>query len=194
MIRVILITFSLFLFSISLYGQDSSFKLYQYVNATSKLKFSMNIPQSWKEMPEPDGTGYFQSFVETDSLGTSIKKLCLDSVIYKLKYFSTPINQATKEMGFVDHGNNMFHYEVNNFINIVVGFEMKEDDYNGLNCSFYTNLPCEGKKSKKERKKTNAMMVYLFFSNGAETICIEGNGIPLSESALEKIKSTFKFY
>jgi len=150
----------------------------------------MDIPQSWKEIPEHDGTGYFQSFVETDSLGVPIKKLCLDSVTYKLKYFSTPIPQAMEEMGFVSHANNMFQYELNNFIHIVVGFEMKNNNYNGLNCSFYTSLPCEGKKSKKK----NAEMLYLFFSNGAKTICMIGNGIPLEESALVKIENTFKFY
>lgn len=174
----------------SLNSQDVSFKSYQYGNVTSGLKFSMDIPQSWKEMPQNDGTGYFQSFVETDSLGTPIKKLCLDSVIYKLKYFSTPIPQAMKRMGFVDHGNNIFQYEVNKFIHIVVGFEIKSNNCKGLNCSFYTNLPCEGKKSKKK----SAEMVYLFFSNGAETICIVGNGIPLTELTLGKIESTFKFH
>jgi hypothetical protein len=189
MIRAILISFGLILFSISLYSQDVSFKSYQYSNPTSGLKFSMNIPQSWKEIPEQDGTGYFQSFVETDSLGTAVKKLCLDSVIYKLKYFSSPIPQAMKEMGFYAHGNNMFQYELNDFIHIVVGFEMKGNNYNGLNCSFYASLPCEIKKSKKK----SAEMLYLFFSNGAETICIINNGISLTEPALVKIESTFKF-
>jgi hypothetical protein len=150
----------------------------------------MDIPQSWKEITENDGTGYFQAFVETDSLGTPIKKLCLDSVTYKLKYFSNPIPQALETMGFVARGNNMFQYELHNFIHVVVGFEMKGDNYNGLNCSFHTSLPCEGKKSKKK----NAEMVFLFLSNGSETICIIGNGIALAESALVKIEKTFRFY
>ena len=190
MIRGPLISFGLILFSISLYSQDVSFKSYQYSNATSRLKFSMDIPQSWKEIPEHDGSGYFQTFVETDSLGTPIKKLCLDSVTYKLKYFSTPIPQALNEMGFLALGNNMFQYKLNNFIHIVAGYEMKDNNYNGLDCSFFTSLPCEDKKSKKK----SAEMLYLFFSNGAETICIVGNGISLVESAIVKIERTFKFY
>src|SRR5688500_4524977 len=105
MIRGIVISLVLILFSISIYSQNLSFKSYQSGNATSKLKFSMDIPQSWKEIPENDGTGYFQSFVETDSTGMIIKKMCLDSVIYRLKYFPTSITQAMDELGFRAFGN-----------------------------------------------------------------------------------------
>lgn len=191
MIRGILISLALIPFSISLYSQNVSFKSYEFGSATSKLRFSMEIPQSWKEIKEHGRTGYFQSFVETDSIGTVIKKLCLDSVTYKLKYFSSPISQAIDELGFHAHGNNLFQIELNDFIHIVVGFEMKSNNYNGLNCSFKTSLSCEGKKSKR---KSDAEMVYLFFSNGAETICLIGNGIPLEESILVRIENTFKFY
>src|SRR5688572_374955 len=150
MTRSILISFALILFSISLYSQNTLYKSYEYDNVDSRLKFSLNTPQSWKEIPEYDGTGYFQSFIETDSIGTVIKKHCLDSVIYKLKYFSTAIPQAMVEMGFRNRGNNIFQYELNNFIHIVVGFEMKGNNYQGLNCSFKASLPCESKRSKKK--------------------------------------------
>jgi len=149
----------------------------------------MDIPQTWKEIPEDDGTGYFQSFIEADTVGIPIKKLCLDSVSYRLRHFPTDIPQALEEMGFHTSGSNIFRYVLNNYIHIVVGFEMNANNYKGLYCSFKAKLPCEVKKTKKE----NAKMQYLLFSNGAETICLINNGIPLTESALLKIEQTFKF-
>jgi hypothetical protein len=189
MIKDIFISFALIVSQTILYGQNELFKSYKYDNTTSKLKFSLDIPNSWKEIPQ-NGSGYLISFLDTDSSGTAIKKLCLDSVIYKLKYFPTPISQAMRDMGFQARGNNMFLFELNNFINVVVGFEIKGQNYDGINCSFKTSLSCQ---SKKSRKKNDAEMNYLFFSNGAETICIVGNGIPLTERTLAQIESSFKF-
>lgn len=190
MTRFILIPIALLLFSLKAYSQDSLFKIYRPGLAVSERSFSMDIPHSWKEMPGQDAAGYFQSFLETDSAGKPVKKLCLDSVIYRLRYFPTGFPEAMAEMGFRVRGDNLFLYHLNNFNHLVVGFEMKANNYSGLDCSFLTRLPCEGKKSKK---KFDAQIVCLFFSNGAETICLMGDGIPLSDEVLERIKSSFKF-
>lgn len=189
--RYVLIPIALFLFSLKTYSQDSLFKTYRPGLAVSERSFSLDIPHSWKEMPGQGAAGYFQSFLETDSAGKPVKKPCLDSVIYRLRYFPTGFPEAMAEMGFRVRGDNLFLYHLNNFNHLVVGFEMKANNYTGLDCTFFTHLPCEGKKSKKT--KSTEQVVCLFFSNGAETICLMGNGIALSDEVLERIKSSFKF-
>lgn len=191
MTRFILIPIVLLLFSLEAYSQDTLFKTYRPDTAASELKFSLDIPNSWKEIPGQGAAGYFQSFLETDSTGRPVKKLCLDSVIYRLRYFPTVIPKAMEEMGFIARHEYMYLYEVNNFIHVIVSFEMKANNYTGLDCTFFTHLPCEGKKPKKS--KSTAQVACLFFSNGAETICLMGNGIALSDQILERIKSSFKF-
>jgi len=189
--RFILIPIALLLFSLKAYSQDSLFKTYRPGLAVSERSFSMDIPHSWKEIPGQAAAGYFQSFLETDSAGKPVKKLCLDTVIYRLRHFPTAIPKALEQMGFYARHEYMYLYEVNNFIHAIVSFEMKANNYTGLDCTFFTHLPCEGKKSKKT--KSTAQVACLFFSNGAETICLMGNGIALSDEVLERIKSSFKF-
>ena len=192
MTRVFLLPIALFLFSIQAYSQDSLFKTYRPGLAVSVRSFSMDIPHSWKEIPGQVAAGYFQSFLETDSAGMPVKKLCLDTVIYRLRYFPTAIPKAMEEMGFIARHDYMYLYEINNFIHAIVSFEIKANNYTGLDCTFFTHLPCEGKRTRKS--KSTAQVACLFFSNGTQTICLMGNGIALSDRVLEKIKSSFRFY
>lgn len=98
--RYVLIPIALVLFSLKAYSQDSLFKMYRPGLAVSERSFSMDIPHSWKDIPGQDAASYFQSFLETDSTGKPVKKLCLDSVIYRLRYFPTAIPKAMEQMGF----------------------------------------------------------------------------------------------
>lgn len=126
----------------------------------------------------------------TDSSGNSAKTPCLDTVKYQFRYFRGTIAAALSAMGFQDRGGNLFMYSFNHFVNIVVAFEIKSPAWRGLDCSFKTKLPC---KEKDAGKKTDAEIVCLFFSNGAETICLMGNGAPLEDEVLAKIEASFRF-
>ncbi len=185
----ILLGTGLCLFSGNLYSQEPSFKVFNYDNPRSSLRFSLNIPRTWAEVQEPHGSSYIRSFFVLDSLGGASKSLCLDSVKYKLRYFSVPIPEAMEKMGFIARGNDLFQFEYNDFINLVVGFEIKGNNYTGLNCSFRSNLPCEKKKSKKKAGEIQ----FLFFTNGHETVCLQNNGIALPEEELKEIEKTFQF-
>lgn len=114
---------------------------------------------------------------------------CLDTVTYKLKYLDGTIPQAMEQMGFRSMGDNIYTYQPNDFIHIVMGFKMEVSNLEGLNCSFNAKFPCESKKSKKKE----ATMQFLFFSDGKRTVCLLNNGVRLSEAAFAEIEKSFQF-
>ncbi|RZM30336.1 MAG: hypothetical protein EOO88_01215 [Pedobacter sp.] len=173
----------------SLAAQSPGTALFELSNGETNLKFEIVLPPVWVRQPALEGGNTVAVFRDSTYSPAKKRGNCLDTALVHLMIFRGDLSETMQQLGFRKMNEGMYTTQINGRISVAISSDEKRNNYNGLDCGFYTDELCSGQKIKK----TRAEMRYLLFSNGSETICFVNNGQPIPEAVAEQLFSSFTF-